>query len=100
MRVYRFLFFFWLLMGVNLLVLPRLYPVLGEHPIMENNVPLAGFCFALAVYNMVRWRLIRAREIEREKELEHELRRRDTGKPIDPTFDFSDPKPREGDEKK
>jgi hypothetical protein len=99
MRVYRFLGFFWLLMGINLLVLPHLYPDLREHPIMANNVPLAGFCFALAVYNTIRWRLIRSREIERERELEHELRRRDAGKPIDPTFDFSDPNWKDSDEK-
>jgi hypothetical protein len=100
-RVYRFLAFFWLLMGINLLVLPQLYPELIENfPIMERNVPLAGFCFALAGYNMIRWRLIRARAIEREKELEHELRRRDSGKPIDPTFDFSDRSRKDGDEKR
>jgi hypothetical protein len=100
MRVYRFLGFFWLLMAINLLVLPQLYPDLREHPVMENNVPLAGFCFALAGYNMIRWRLIRAREIEREKQLEHELRRHDDAKQIDPTFDFSNPNRKDGDEKK
>jgi hypothetical protein len=49
---------------------------------------------------MIRWRLIRAREIEREKQGEHDLRRRDARKPIDPTFDFSDPNRKDGDEKK
>jgi hypothetical protein len=88
-------------MGINLLVLPHVYPELGEHPIMANHVPLAGFCFALAAYNMIRWRLIRAREIEHDKLRDHEMRRRDAGRPIDPTFDFSDdPKPPAGDEKK
>ncbi len=99
--MYRFLAFFWLIMGINLLVLPNVYPELSEQfPLMANNVPLAGFCFALAGYNMIRWRLIRAGEIEREKQLEHELRRRDAAKPIDPTFDFSDPNGNDGDEKK
>jgi len=100
MRVYRFLGFFWLLMGINLLVLPQLYPELGDHPVMERNVPLAGFCFALSVYNMIRWRLIRAREISREELLEQELRHRDNRKPVDPTFDFSDPNRKDGDETK
>ncbi len=100
MHVYRFLFLFWLLMAINLLVLPKLYPELEEQfPILANNVALAGFCFLLAGYNMIRWRLIRAREIEREKELEHELRRRDARKPIDPTFDFSDRNRKDSDEK-
>jgi hypothetical protein len=96
--VYRFLGFFWLLMGINLLVLPYVYPWIGDHPIMANHVPLAGFCFALTAYNLVRWRLIRAREIERERQVEHEMRRRERNRPIDPTFDFSDPpKPPGGD---
>ena len=100
-RVYRFLSFFWLVMGINLLVLPNLYPELGRYPIMANHVPLAGFCLALAVYNMIRWRLIRARDVEREKLLEHKLARRERHRPIDPAFDFSDPPaPFSGDEKK
>lgn len=101
--MYRFLGFFWLLMSIGLLVLPNIYPELAEHPmtanVVANNVPVAAFCFALSGYNMIRWRLIRANEIAREKEMEHEFRRRSANRPIDPTFDFSDPKPPASDEK-
>ncbi len=97
--MYRFLAFFWLVMGINLLVLPQAYPQLLEaFPLLERNTPLAGFCFALSVYNMIRWRLIRARELEREREREEAIQRRHMGRPTDPTFDFSDTQP--GDEKK
>ncbi|HZZ79341.1 MAG TPA: hypothetical protein VFE62_12535 [Gemmataceae bacterium] len=93
--VYRFLAFFWLFIGLALLILPEIYPDLKERELMANHVAMAGFCFALSMYNMIRWRLIRARQLEMEREREESQRRNDTGRPIDPNFDFSDAPPKE-----
>jgi hypothetical protein len=95
--VYRFLAFFWLLMGMGLLVVPKVYPDLAEDGIFANHVPMAGFCFALSIYNMIRWRLIRAREIAHERDLADAQRRRERNRSIDPAFDFSDAKPSDKD---
>lgn len=91
--MYQFLGFFWIIMGVLLLVLPHIYPDLADYPVIQNRVPMAGFCFALSIYNMIRWRLMRAREISRRELLDQETRRRDQDRPIDPTFDFSEHAP-------
>jgi hypothetical protein len=91
--VYRFLSFFWLILGSGLLFLPWLYPDLSSIPRMENHVALGALCFALSIYNMVRWRMGAARERARQEEMEEALRRRRSERPVDPTFDFTDRKP-------
>jgi hypothetical protein len=97
--VYRILGFFWLFLGLALLFLPAVNPDLNERLLHGNNLPLAGFSFALSIYNMIRWRLIRARQIEAEREREELQRRREAKRTIDPTFDFSDVPPKNDDKK-
>lgn len=97
--MYRFLAFFWLFLGLALLILPAISPDLNERLLQGNNMPLAGFGFALSIYNMIRWRLIRARQIEAERERQELQRRRDARRPVDPAFDFSDAPPKNDDKK-
>ena len=92
--VYRFLSFFWMVLGSGLLLLPWLYPSLLDQPHMQNHVGLGAFCFALSIYNMVRWRMAAVRQRAREDEEEAEAaRKRRAARVLDPTFDFSEPKP-------
>ena len=82
------------MVGSGLLLLPWLSPSLLEQPFMQNHVGLGAFCFALSMYNMIRWRMATARQRAREQEEEADAeRKRRATRVIDPTFDFSNPKP-------
>jgi hypothetical protein len=97
--VYRVLAFVWLFLGIGLLFGPEVYAPARDWAIMEHRYPLGGFAFMLSAYNMIRWRLIRARQLEAEREREDRQRRRDTVRKVDPTFDFSDAPPKDDDKK-
>lgn len=95
--MYLFLAFFWLSLAV---ILQYYWDTLERHayiPVHRNVVSL--LCFVVFSYNFVRWRMARVRQRTIEQAQPLPPRPRVIRAP-DPTFDFSDPKPEDGHEKK
>jgi hypothetical protein len=78
--------FFWLLLGI--------YLYLNEESFRRGPVaiPLHYFVFALVLYNLWRWSVVRSqrnsRRAEQERQRQQSERRRERDRPRDPTFDF------------
>jgi hypothetical protein len=88
--VYLFLAFFWLVVAVLLQIY---WTTLEAHAFIPVDRSVAGFaCFVLFSYNFIRWRMSRVREQARQEADEPPPRPRHSDQPIDPTFDFSDPR--------
>src|SRR5438309_10530375 len=87
---------FWLVIGAGYLLF---WPDITSNPraagTMRDRMPIAVFCFALFSYNFFRWRMGRLHERARREAEQLPPRPRRAGEKIDPTFDFSDPKPGE-----
>ena len=96
--MYLYLAIFWFSFGVVMRIFwSDLEPHLRDRNIGVNRDVILFVCFVLFCYNMVRWRMTRAlkQALERAKEEDERPKRRN--EVVDPTFDFSDPKPEDND---
>jgi hypothetical protein len=92
--VYLFLAVFWLVVGVLIQVFWETLQPLARIPV--DRTAMGFICFLLFSYSLVRWRMVRMLQRAREESNEPRRPRRRAEQPIDPTFDFSDRKPEDG----
>jgi hypothetical protein len=92
--MYLFLAAFWAILAIGVWLSPEgAFGALRVDPGLRQL--MCGFAILLVGYNLVRWRLTRARRhVDRESlQAPTRPRRHTPEEPPNPDFDFSDPKP-------
>lgn len=96
--MHLFLACFWIAIALGIFFWPHIMPQQGlVQPEPSTRMPVAFFALFLAGYNLVRWRLARARRRRaREEDMARRpVRPRVSEEPPNPDFDFSDVKKEE-----
>jgi hypothetical protein len=90
MVVYLGLAIFWFVVGV---LIQAFWTTLQPRAHIPVDRSAMGFiCFILFSYSFIRWRIMRMLQRSRDEAAEPRRRRHRAESPIDPSFDFSDPK--------
>ena len=87
--MYLGLAIFWLVVGVLIQVFWTTLQPRAHIPV--DQTAMGFICFLLFSYSFIRWRMMRMLRRSRDEAAEPPRRRR-AESPIDPTFDFTDPK--------
>lgn len=97
MNLYLFMAVFWFVLGLALVIVPRVNPNAFNLTLPGTTVSVGWFLFVLVLYDLLRWGLMRgaarrrARE-EGQRSLKHQSPAGPPSEP-DPNFRFTDPPP-------